>query len=195
MDTLTTLLASASREFKSELRMYYTSNHDENSWNGSEYEKYGNYARALAVFANTYVHSVPLIYSGQELPCKKRLSFFDKDEIGWDEKPQLHSFYSVLLQLRKRDPVFKFNAGLSFIKSLLPLLAFKRSVGNHCVITILNVSRKSVDDVLMLPGLSGVFNNVFTNELMELDERLPLQLTPGDYLVLEKINPLKKASN
>jgi len=187
MHSLTSLLAAASSEFKSELRMYYTSNHDENSWNGSEYEKYGIYARALAVFTNTYVHSVPLIYSGQELPLKKRLSFFDKDEIGWDEKPALHFFYSLLLQLRKRDPVFKFNAGLSFIDSSLPVLAYKRSVGNHCVIVILNISQENINDELKLPDVSGVFNNIFSNELREVDGRLKISLEPGDYLVFEKI--------
>ena len=63
-------------------KLLFTTNHDENSWNGTEYEKYGDAAMAFAVFTATW-RGIPLIYSGQELPNKKRLRFFDKDEIEW----------------------------------------------------------------------------------------------------------------
>ena len=186
---LLSLLSSASKDFGSELRMYYTSNHDENSWNGSEYEKYGIYARALAVFANTYIHSVPLIYSGQELPCKKRLSFFDKDQIDWDEQPALHSFYSILLQLRARNPVFNADAVQSFIDNPWGVLAYKIINGDDCVFVVLNISRLGVTEVLNLPGIGGIFNSIFTNELRQLEQRVSLTLAPGEFLVLEKIKP------
>ena len=64
------------------MRTWFTSNHDENSWNGTEYEKYGDMAKALAVFSCTW-NGIPLIYSGQELPNLKRLKFFEKDAIDW----------------------------------------------------------------------------------------------------------------
>lgn len=60
------------------MRAWFTSNHDENSWNGTEYEKYGEMAKALAVFSVTW-DGIPLIYSGQELPLRtKRLEFLRK---------------------------------------------------------------------------------------------------------------------
>jgi glycosidase len=62
------------------IRCWFTSNHDENSWNGTEKEKYGPLAGLLSVFSFTW-NGIPLIYSGQELPNTKRLKFFDKDEI------------------------------------------------------------------------------------------------------------------
>lgn len=189
ISTLRSLLAGSSEEFGNELRMYYTSNHDENSWNGSEYEKYGVYAKALAVFANTYVHSVPLIYSGQEAPCQKRLHFFDKDEIDWSEKPALQSFYTVLLNLRKQNPVFRINGSLAFIESSQNVLAFIRSVDDHSIIVVLNLSRYRVDEVLHLSEASGIYNNIFTNELLELDQRLSISLEVGEFLVLAKVNP------
>ncbi len=43
-------------------KLYFTSNHDENSWNGTEYEKYGQTAKAWWVFAATW-QGLPLIYS------------------------------------------------------------------------------------------------------------------------------------
>jgi glycosidase len=182
------VLASSAETFKDELRMYYTSNHDENSWNGSEYEKYGVYAAALAVFANTYVHSVPLIYSGQELPCKKRLKFFDKDEINWNGLPALHGFYALLLQFRKRHPVFKVNSGLHFIDTSLNILAYSRQVDKQCILVVLNVSREGINDVLEVGEIAGEFKNIFTAEMITLDKQLPIQLAPGEFQVFEKVN-------
>ena len=85
---------------------YFTSNHDENSWNGTEYEKYGAAAINLAVFSCLW-NGLPLLYSGQELPNLKRLKFFDKDPIEWNGKYELHDFYRTLLQLRKRNPALR----------------------------------------------------------------------------------------
>lgn len=189
INKLKVLLGEASAEFGNELRMYYTSNHDENSWNGSEYEKYGVYAKALAVFANTYPHSVPLIYSGQEIPCKKRLSFFDKDQLDWEEKPALHFFYAALLQLRNRNSVFSVNAGVTWINADESLLAFIRAHENDSVITVLNLSRQRIDEVFHLPEVGGVFNNIFSNELIEIDQRFHVRLEGGEFSVLEKVNP------
>ena len=66
---------------------WFTSNHDENSWNGTEYEKYGEMALPLAVFSATW-EGVPLVYSGQEIPNHQRLVFFDKNELDWSQPPR-----------------------------------------------------------------------------------------------------------
>ncbi|MEJ7671206.1 MAG: alpha-amylase family glycosyl hydrolase [Chitinophagaceae bacterium] len=90
--------------YKDAFRIYFTSNHDENSWNGTEYEKYGDAAKAFAVFSCTW-NGIPMIYSGQELPNNKRLQFFDKDQIEWRQECELHDFYKTLLHLRKTIPL------------------------------------------------------------------------------------------
>jgi glycosidase len=46
-------------------RMQFTTNHDENSWNGTEYARLGDGAKAFAVMSYT-IPGMPLIYSGQE---------------------------------------------------------------------------------------------------------------------------------
>ncbi|MEX0637001.1 MAG: alpha-amylase family glycosyl hydrolase, partial [Ferruginibacter sp.] len=74
------------------LRMYFTSNHDENSWNSTAYEKYGINVKALSVFNATW-YGIPMIYSGEEAGLNKRLFFFDKDPINWEVNPSLHGFY------------------------------------------------------------------------------------------------------
>lgn len=87
-------------------RLYFTSNHDENSWNGTEYDKYGIFAKALAVFSATFPSGVPLIYSGQEIPNFQQLPFFEKSILLWTPQPELHDFYKQLLALREQHPQF-----------------------------------------------------------------------------------------
>ncbi|MDZ7741384.1 MAG: alpha-amylase family glycosyl hydrolase [Bacteroidota bacterium] len=80
-------------------RMYFTSNHDENSWNGTVYERMGDAAETFA--ALTYVlPGMPLIYSGQEAGLDKRLLFFEKDSISWDEM-KLLDFYTRLNEIKE----------------------------------------------------------------------------------------------
>ncbi len=48
---LLTVLYKSVTEFPGNaFRVYFTSNHDENSWNGTEFEKYGDAASLMAVF-------------------------------------------------------------------------------------------------------------------------------------------------
>jgi glycosidase len=82
-------------------RMYFTSNHDENSWYGTVFEQFGDAAEIFAVLTST-LRSMPLIYSGQEAGLNQRLAFFDKDQIIW----QFHPFgeiYKSLLHLKKKN--------------------------------------------------------------------------------------------
>ena len=76
------------------LRLRFTSNHDENSWNGSAPERLGAGARAFAVLTFT-LPGVPLIYNGQEAGLQKRLQFFNKDVIEW-QPDFLAEFYRSL---------------------------------------------------------------------------------------------------
>lgn len=71
-------------------RMYFTSNHDENSWQGTEMERMGSARHAMAVLCYA-LNGMPLIYNGQETSLDRRLAFFEKDEINWD-KMDLVSF-------------------------------------------------------------------------------------------------------
>ena len=60
-----------------ELKMYFTSNHDENSWNKADYATMPGAIHApFAVFTQTMPHDVPLIYSGQEEPLLGQHQFF-----------------------------------------------------------------------------------------------------------------------
>lgn len=86
---------------KNDMRLVFTSNHDENSWCGTEFERMGLAARQLAVFSFV-VPSIPLIYNGQEAALSHRLSFFEKDCIEWNVNLDFAIFYTKLISLKKR---------------------------------------------------------------------------------------------
>jgi glycosidase len=68
----------------SDYRMIFTTNHDENSWNGTTKERLGDAKNTFAALTY-FLPGMPLIYSGQEAGLDKRLKFFDKDEIDWSD--------------------------------------------------------------------------------------------------------------
>jgi glycosidase len=84
-------------------RMYFTTNHDENSWNGSEFERMGANYKPAYVLSATAAGSMPLLYSGQEVSLKKRLRFFEKDTIDW-RGPSLADFYRTVFDLKHTQP-------------------------------------------------------------------------------------------
>jgi len=167
-------------------QLYFTSNHDENSWNGTEFEKYGNYAKALAVFSFFYPNGVPLIYSGQEVGNNKRLHFFDKDEIDWNSETNLMDFYQQLSFTRKHLEV---NDTLEFIGFEEKIFAFKRGEDSACIYVFLNLDDKLIEINCPLP--QGVYYNIFDEAQSEIQSQISAQLNPGDFLVLiqNKKNP------
>ncbi len=171
---------------KDSKKLFLTTNHDENSWNGTEYEKYGDAAKAMAMFTCTW-QGMPLVYSGQESPNRKRLSFFDKDPIVWNNPLQLHGFYKTLLALHKTGAV---AFGETFI---LPtgnegLMAYLRRQGEQVVLVILNLSSKG-----RLPmnvehdWLEGRFENPFSGLSYTFKRNETFELQPYEYLVYTKL--------
>jgi glycosidase len=94
-DSIEAFLQKDNEKFQpKDFRLQFTSNHDENSWNGTVKERFGDGSKAMAVFAST-IQGMPLLYSGMEAGLDKRLRFFDKDTIDWSSLP-LESFYKTL---------------------------------------------------------------------------------------------------
>lgn len=123
------------------LAAWFTANHDENTWNGTEYEKYGELAKVMAVFSCTWP-GLPLLYSGQELPNYKRLQFFEKDVIEWKPICDLHIFYKTLFGLKKQNPALAADASLEIVvcDADQKLLVFNREKDRNEVVVALNFS-------------------------------------------------------
>ena len=85
-------------------RLMFTSNHDENSWAGTEFERMGDAAKLMAVLTFTLPNGQPLIYTGQEMGWNKRFEFFEKDHIPAWEENEYTDFYKWLIALRHDNP-------------------------------------------------------------------------------------------
>jgi glycosidase len=123
-------------------RMTFTSNHDENSWNGTDRELYGDGADAMAVLAAT-LPGMPLIYSGQESRLDKRLAFFDKDQIDWKNYSRA-DFYAKLLKLKHDHPALSSameSGNFQLIETGdAKVFAFRRVKASDTVTVIVNLS-------------------------------------------------------
>ena len=172
------------------ISLWFTSNHDENSWNGTEYEKYGNMASLLNVFSFTW-NGMPLIYSGQELPNLKRLEFFEKDVIGWNGVYQLHDFYKTLNELNKNNKALmaadeSVSTYLAEIEESANVIAYQRKNNSDEILVLLNFSNENVNVEFEMETLSGMYKNIFTLEENEFSTRVKLTLPAYGYLVFEK---------
>lgn len=172
------------------VRAYFTSNHDENSHTGTEYYKYGDKAKALAVFSCTW-NGVPLIYSGQELPNLKKLAFFEKDSIEWTGNNELHDFYKTLLHLHSSHPALRAADPEAITRVLATtvyfnILIYLRKNGDREVLVILNINRYFTIFDIQDDDLSGVFTNVFTGATHDFSQSKYFELQPGEFLVFER---------
>jgi glycosidase len=166
-------------------KLFYTSNHDENSWNGTEYEKYGITAKAWAVFTLTW-NGQPLIYSGQELPNRKRLAFFDKDQIQWtSETPMLHDFYKTLLTARKQYPVLQVGQIFNLTKELR-IMAFLKQEQGQTALVLLNLSTERHHVHVRHEAFTGKFTNIFSGFNFEFNGDHHFEMMPGEFIVYVK---------
>jgi glycosidase len=171
---------------KNAYRLYFTSNHDENSWNGTEFEKYGDASKAFAVFSQTMYQSIPLVYSGQEVPNKKRLKFFIKDPIVWD-KYEMAPFYNTLLHLRKNNKALSADAAFKKLVTAndVAIYSYVRQKGKDRVAVILNLSGRPQQFTIKEEEIYGSAKEVFAGNREKLNRNHVYSLAPWGYLVYE----------
>ena len=170
-------------------RMAFTSNHDENSWNGTEYERMGDGALTFAAFSAT-VPGMPLIYSGQEAVFNRRLEFFEKDQIDWGKFP-LNDFYKKLLTLKKNNKAL-WNGAYGGKMIRIPtsndeaVFAFIREKDGDKIFAVFNFTDKEQNIVLSGDNYAGNYLNVFSDELKKFSANEEIELKPWGYFVFEE---------
>ncbi len=171
-------------------RMRFTTNHDENSWNGSEYKRLGDAAQAFAVFCFTFP-GIPLIYTGQESAMSKSLRFFDKDTVNWGTYP-LESFYTSLCALKKTNKALRNgDAGGSLVKvsndQEKAVYSFTREKDGNRVLVILNLSSRPC--TVKFPGgiPEGKWEPLFDKEKLNTSKGAALKLKAWEYKVYQQM--------
>ena len=187
-NALDTIISKHDTAFvKNAIRMYFTSNHDENSWNSADFGTMpGNIHAPFAVLTQTLKRTVPLIYGGQEEPFLDSLKFFVKDTIIFG-KYKRANFYSKLLTLRKNNAALAPNASYTKISSNnnAAIFAFARQATNKKVVVITNLSNKKQTFILKNEIVNGEANNIFSNKKEKLQANKNISLNAWGYLVYE----------
>jgi alpha-amylase len=171
---------------KKTYRLFFTANHDENSWNGTEFEKYGDAYKTFAVFTQTMYQGVPLIYSGQEAPNKKRLKFFLKDPIEW-KSYSLAPFYKKLLALRRSNPALAAYAAYNRLKTSADeyVFAYTRQNSIHRATVILNMSNQPKKFTINDQFIYGSPLNIFSGQKEKLEEGREYSVEPWGFIVYD----------
>jgi glycosidase len=169
--------------------MTFITNHDENSWNGTEYERLGTAVKMLSAFYFT-APGMPLIYSGQEVALNKRLKFFEKDEIVWKASP-MTAFYQKLVAMKSKNSALNTDMTpaptkfLSATNYYTP--AYGRADGKNKVFVVLNLSRSKVTTTVTSGVFAGTYYDVFTGKAMKVSPKHKVTLPGHGYLVLSSV--------
>lgn len=146
------------------IRMYFTSNHDENSWNKADFGTMPGASHApFAVLTQTMKRSVPLIYGSQEEPLLRSISFFEKDTISFGKYTRA-PFYKQLLTLRSETPALAANANYIKLVSSADdkIFAYTRTVGKSKVLVVLNLSAIAQNATIADASITGNATELFS---------------------------------
>ncbi len=171
-----------------DIRMYFTSNHDENSWNGTEFERLGDATEVMAVLSYL-LPGMPLIYNGQEAGFNRRLLFFEKDSIDWVDHP-FNELYHSLNRLKKENQAL-WNPGFGGTYERInngqddKVITFIRQGDDNQIVAVFNLSAMNVTVTLKHKNLKGVYLNYFTGQEMTLQNGT-FDLSPWEYQVFVK---------
>lgn len=174
---------------KSAYRMMFTSNHDENSWKGTVFERMGDAAEIMLVLSSI-VEGMPLVYSGQEAGLNKRLDFFEKDIIEWNDH-KFYDLYRELYSLKEKNKALwngEFGGEMEFIDNSneTNVTSFIREKDNKKVFAVFNLSKETQSVKLNDERIKGSYINLFTKQPSEIFEEMSFELNPWEYIVLYK---------
>jgi cyclomaltodextrinase / maltogenic alpha-amylase / neopullulanase len=172
-------------------RMYFTSNHDENSWYGTEKELFAAAAPCFNVLT-AVLNGMQLIYNGQEAGLDKRLAFFDKDEIPWREHPN-NTIYKTLLHLKKENKaLWNGSAGGPYKRisnsTANDIFTFMREKENDKIFALFNLTTNTVHTVLTDTLIYGSYVDVFSADSLTFSAPTSLTLSGWEYHIYRNLH-------
>jgi hypothetical protein len=179
---------------KEAIRMNFTSNHDENSWNGTEFERMGDATNLFAAF--TYiVPGMPMIYTGQPSGNHHRLAFFEKDLIDRVENAPQKELYKKLNDLRANNfalwsneigaPMVRLAADNDKVFACVRHAVCPKNKKENTVVALLNMSAEEQVVNLTIDQYAGEYN-CLCGKVINLDSVQALTLQPWQHMILTK---------
>ena len=170
-------------------RLHFTSNHDENSWKGYAEERLGPSLKAMNALVSV-MEGMPLIYGGQESNLQKRLRFFEKDTIEWNNY-ELSQHYQALFDLKdKNKALWNGNFGgepIIISQENKDALVIYRTKDGHEIVLVFNLSKENIDVKLKDIKSNNLFYSLFSgqNKVQKLPDQI--QLKAWEYHIYSNI--------
>ncbi|MBO4936276.1 MAG: alpha amylase C-terminal domain-containing protein [Alistipes sp.] len=174
---------------QSSMHLSFTSNHDENSWSGSEHSRFGDSLEAMTALSFVLPKSLPLIYTGQEYGYDHSFAFFDKDAMPAMEKNETTELYRRLCDMKHLFTALRSaDLGGSFVEidNNAPdcLLTFVRENQQGRVVYIANLSPYKVFSDFHTGIYAGDYTDVVAGVTSHLYEHTWGDMEPWSYRLL-----------
>ncbi len=187
------LRADRGRYPRSAMRLAFTSNHDENSWNGSEFARMGAARGIMAAFTFVVPGGLPLIYTGQEVGYDHSFAFFDRDPIPAESyrANAYTEFYRRLTELRHANPALAAGGRGGDMVEISNnaedcLMTFVREVPGNQVVAVMNLSPYVIETDYYTGIYAGMYTDALTGRPSELRGHVVEPMGPWSYRILTR---------
>ena len=175
------------------MRMSFTSNHDENSWSGSEQQRFGAALEVMTAMTFLMPSTMPLIYTGQEVGYNHSFEFFERDaipEAAYIEN-RTTELYRRLTALKHRERSLdagEWGGEVIEIENNAKdcMMTFVREVEGSRVVAIMNLSPYTIHADFRTGIYAGDYIDAMSGEHVYLDEHVERDIAPWCYQILIK---------
>ena len=171
---------------KEAYRLLYTTNHDKNAWDGTEFEIFGAAVDSAIVFSFVS-QGMPMIYNGQEAGNQRRLAFFDRDPIVWQASPY-QALYKNLLALKKHNSALwngEWGASMVQVPNNDPkaLFSFVRQNNKDKVFAVFNLSAQTKQASFRDALQHGSYHDFNSGNVVKIDAETSFEMAPWSYRI------------
>lgn len=175
------------------MRMSFTSNHDENSWSGSEQSRFGAALEVMTALTFLMPATMPLIYTGQEVGYDHSFEFFERDHLPAEHyrENRTTELYRRLCNLKHKERAL--DAGerggdMIEIENNAKdcMMTFVREVEGSRVVAILNLSPYTIHADFRTGIYAGRYYDAISGEYVVLDDHVERDIVPWHYQILVK---------
>ena len=175
------------------MRMSFTSNHDENSWSGSEQSRFGASLEVMTALSFLMPSTMPLIYTGQEVGYDHSFEFFERDAMPAElyKANRTTELYRRLCSLKHSQRAL--DAGerggdMIEIENNAKdcMMTIVREVNGSRVVAILNLSPYTIHADFRTGIYAGRYCDAITGQSVMLDDHVERDIAPWHYQILVK---------
>ena len=175
------------------MRLSFTSNHDENSWSGSEQSRFGRALEVMTAMIFLMPSTMPLIYTGQEVGYAHSFAFFDRDPIPEElyKEGYATELYRRLADLKHSQRALDSGERGGDVIEIENnakdcMMTFVREVDGSRVVAIVNLSPYTIHADFRTGIYAGKYRDAISGERVILDEHVERDIAPWHYQILVK---------